>query len=136
MAYLVRRLLAGILQAVFLSGGALAAALATAQHRPDLTLEAGVATVLLAGLMLCGQLVPGAGPPRTAPRFRERPGAVTPRKVRRTIRTAEGCVWKPVGGSMSTRLMRYGCARCGKTGYGPMGRAPLACLRNSAVPQL
>lgn len=134
MAHIARLTFSAILQAGCLVVAALLAAATVAERRPDLTLEAGIVAVLIVGLVLCRP--PMAGAMRAPPRFREHPGARTPNEGKRTIRTADGCVWKPVGGSMSTRLMRYGCTRCGKVGYGAMGQAPLACLKNSKVPQL
>lgn len=125
-----------MVQAGFLLVAALFAARTVAERAPEWTLPAGIATVLAIGLLLCR-------PPawdrrgRAAGRaVRDLPGASLPRAAHKTLRTRDGCVWKPMGGSRGTRLMRYGCATCGQVGYAAIGQPPIQCLRGRRAPRL
>ena len=136
MTFLARQMLNAVLQAAFLLGAALMTAREVAERAPEWTLHAGVAAVLLAGLVLCR-------PPNWERRgrapslhFRDVPGTAVAKDARRTLRTRDGCVWKPMGGSRGTRLMRYGCATCGQVGYAAIGTPPLECLKGRKVPRL
>lgn len=138
MTYLARQMINALFQAAVLLTAALMTAQEVAERAPEWTLHAGVAAVLLAGLFLCRPPAWGERGKGFSLQFREMPGVDVSREARRVHRTRDGCVWKPMGGTRGSRLMRYSCATCGQVGYGATGAAPIQCLRGSrtSVPRL